>query len=131
MTEYVETPEETIHSLRERIQELEADRSIKHNGARKLASYVIHHLTSPNHHGDDELLNTAYAIVRNDIPATTPWLIQMMEVARKDINGLPQQVFQLKEDINILTQHCTELENELQILKDTMYDAGVERGLRT
>lgn len=103
---------EEITSLRERINELEADRSIQYNGARMMASYVIRHLKNPTHHNDGELLNVAQGTLKKTYPSTTPWLIQMMEVARKDINGLPQQVFQLKEEVDRLKRDIVELEDE-------------------
>lgn len=104
-------------SLRERINELEADRSIKMNGSRRFAQYVIDHSCKKSARHNDvywELINAAKQHIKDGrtIPATTPWLIQMMEVARRDINGLPQQVFQLKEEVERLKRDIVELEDE-------------------
>lgn len=123
------TPQEEIASLRERINELEADRSIQYNGARMMASYVIRHLKNPTHHNDGELLTLAQGTLKKTYPSTTPWLIQMMEVARRDINELPQQVFRLKEEVERLKQdlatceeECTSLRSQVKYLEDDNTD---------
>lgn len=92
--------EHKIEQLRQRVRELEADRSIQMNGARTLARFVLNHLPEQHTtHGDGELFDCATAILESAVPHTTPWLIQMMEVARVDKSDLPQHLYQANQQL--------------------------------
>lgn len=62
------------------IEQLKAERCLQHNSARMLARYVVQHVSDVSTHDDGELLNEANGFLKSDMPRTTPWLAQLMNV---------------------------------------------------
>jgi hypothetical protein len=111
-----ENLQQRLAQVEQEKEALLADRSIKSNGARMLARFVLSRLPKKHTtHNDGELFNVATGLLGSDVPHTTPWLIQMMEVARRDKDELPQLLFRANEQLATAQARIGELEQSTNI----------------
>ena len=112
------TDPERIAELEGQVEQLRAELSIEHNGARMLARFVLNNLPKKHMtHEHGELEREANGVMDKDVPATTPWLIKMMEVARQDIHELPQLLFREKETVSKLREQLAQAQAEGEAFK--------------